>query len=99
MLVIYVFSCIQYNKNDSEAVQTETGAPAGNISSVDWSSMKNVIAVDCVPLTLILHKAQIKHVNFFILDVEARSYFLEYTTGYNSDNIMVVVKYIVTDRF
>ena len=55
--------------------------------------MKNVIAVDCMPLTLILHKAQIKHVNFFILDVEARSYFLEYTTA---DIIVIILWWLLS---
>ena len=35
--------------------------------------MKKVTAVDCVPLNLLLHKAHVRHINFFILDVEARS--------------------------
>jgi hypothetical protein len=51
----------------------KTGVPPGNISSVDWSTMKKVTAVDCVPLNLLLHKAHVRHINFFILDVEASS--------------------------
>ena len=35
--------------------------------------MKKVTAVDCVPLNLLLHKAHVRHINFFILDVEASS--------------------------
>eukprot|EP01036_Dinobryon_divergens_P026735 gene26735-35415_t len=48
----------------------KAGVPPGNISSVDWSTMKKVTAVDCVPLNLLLHKAHVRHINFFILDVE-----------------------------
>eukprot|EP01036_Dinobryon_divergens_P028849 gene28849-37857_t len=37
------------------------GVPPGNISSVDWSATKNVTAVDCVPLNLLLRKARVTH--------------------------------------
>jgi hypothetical protein len=49
------------------------GKPFGNLSSVDWSSLGNQIEeVDCLPLNGILHKARIRHIHFFILDVEVR---------------------------
>lgn len=46
------------------------GTPPGNISSVDWSKLPNVKLIDCVPLGTILHKAKVRHINYFILDVE-----------------------------
>jgi hypothetical protein len=52
--------------------------PPGNISSLNWEELKtvapNVLSIDCVPLSTILHKARAKHVNFFILDVEGGEY-------------------------
>jgi hypothetical protein len=48
----------------------ETGNPPGNLSALDWAKFKNVFTVDCMPLNHILHKAKVRHVNFFILDVE-----------------------------
>ncbi len=48
--------------------------PPGNLSSLNFSSFdpSRVFAVDCIPLSYILHKIHVKHVNFFILDVEVR---------------------------
>jgi len=53
--------------------------PPGNLSSLNWQSLDKVSPVDCVPLSVILHKAHVRHINFFILDVEvlcASSYLL-----------------------
>lgn len=46
--------------------------PPGNISSLDFvhSNYTNVIKVACIPLNHILHRINVYHVNFFILDVE-----------------------------
>jgi hypothetical protein len=48
--------------------------PPGNISSVaDWSLVKlerPVIKIPCLPLAMLLRRARVSHVNFFILDVE-----------------------------
>ena len=52
--------------------------PPGNISSLNWEELKtiapNVLTIDCVPLSVILQTARVKHVNFFILDVEGGEY-------------------------
>lgn len=44
--------------------------PPGNLSSLDWNTLPGVLEVNCMPLNHILHRARIKHINFFILDVE-----------------------------
>ena len=48
----------------------EAGTPHGNISSVQWSKFPKVQEVDCIPMHTVLHKANARHVNIFILDVE-----------------------------
>lgn len=49
----------------------EAGTPPGNVSSVNWASIKsNVAELYCMPLQHVMHRAHVKHVNFFILDVE-----------------------------
>jgi hypothetical protein len=45
-------------------------AGGGNLQAVDWTRFPHVQTVDCVPLAAVLHKAHVKHVNYFILDVE-----------------------------
>jgi hypothetical protein len=45
--------------------------PPGNLSSLNFASIKNrATEVQCVPLSHILHRAHVKHVNFILLDVE-----------------------------
>ena len=50
------------------------GHPPGNLTSVDWDSqaIQNlaISPVHCVRLSTILHHAHVRHVHFFILDVE-----------------------------
>jgi FkbM family methyltransferase len=46
------------------------GVPPGNVSSLDWSQLKNIVLVDCIPLSAVIHRSRVKHINFFILDVE-----------------------------
>ena len=46
------------------------GTPPGNISSLNFDLYPEVKAVECVPLSHLLRKAHINHVNYFILDVE-----------------------------
>eukprot|EP01031_Cornospumella_fuschlensis_P035323 gene35323-42801_t len=46
------------------------GSPPGNLSTVNWGQFGHVSEIDCIPLADILHEARIKHINFFILDVE-----------------------------
>lgn len=43
---------------------------AGGVEAVDWGQFDHVHRVPCVPLAQILQAAAIRHVNFFILDVE-----------------------------
>jgi hypothetical protein len=45
----------------------------GNLSSLDYSLLKSndrITSLACLPLSTVLRKIQIKHVNLFILDVE-----------------------------
>ena len=39
-------------------------------SSVQWSAFPEVQEVACLPMHTVLHRANARHVNFFILDVE-----------------------------
>lgn len=50
----------------------EAGAPHGNLDAVDWQRFPQVQLVDCIPLSHVFAKAKVRHVNFFILDVEVR---------------------------
>ena len=49
--------------------------PAGNLSSLNVSAFPHLHPVECIPMSYVLQKARVKHVNFFILDVEVRSNF------------------------
>lgn len=45
--------------------------PPGSISSItNWEQFPKVQAIDCIPLRHILKKANVAHINYFILDVE-----------------------------
>lgn len=45
--------------------------PPGNFSSLNISAMPHLVTeVQCMPLSKIIHKAHVKHINYFILDVE-----------------------------
>ena len=46
--------------------------PHGNLSSVDFTKFSDVIPVACIPLSQVLHRAHVKHINYFVLDVEVR---------------------------
>eukprot|EP01034_Spumella_vulgaris_P021969 gene21969-28051_t len=48
----------------------KAGTPPGNVSSIDWSTIHNAKLIECIPLNVILHKAKVRHINYFILDVE-----------------------------
>ena len=50
----------------------QAGTPPGDISSINWSAFPHVKEVACVPMSTVLHKARVRHVNYFILDVEVR---------------------------
>ena len=44
--------------------------PPGNVSSLNFDLFPEIKQVECIPLSHVLHKAHINHVNYFILDVE-----------------------------
>ena len=44
--------------------------PPGNVSSLNFEKYSHIKLVECTPLSRILKKAQITHVNYFMLDVE-----------------------------
>lgn len=45
--------------------------PPGNLTSLNYSSISHLVTeVECMPLTRVLRKARVKHVNYFVLDVE-----------------------------
>jgi hypothetical protein len=47
--------------------------PPGNVSSLNFTIMSKLVTpVECIPLSHVLHKAHVKKVNYFILDVEVR---------------------------
>jgi hypothetical protein len=48
--------------------------PPGNVSSLNFTAVGHLLKeVNCVPLSTILHKARVRHINYFILDVEVSS--------------------------
>jgi FkbM family methyltransferase len=45
--------------------------PPGNLTSLDYSTASYLLKeVECMPLSKVLNAAHVKHVNYFILDVE-----------------------------
>ncbi len=49
-----------------------------NISLVHWKEFiddGSIVVVDCLPLSTVLRESGIRHVNFFILDVEVIKYY------------------------
>ena len=46
------------------------GVPPGSIANVNFSTIPNIVPVSCLPLSRVLGKAHVSHVNYFILDVE-----------------------------
>lgn len=45
--------------------------PPGNLTSFNWSTVSDwVLPLQCIPMSHVLHRAHVKHVNYFILDVE-----------------------------
>lgn len=49
----------------------DMGKPPGNMTSINWRmSPVFYITINCIPLSEILHKAHVHHINFFLLDVE-----------------------------
>jgi hypothetical protein len=51
--------------------------PPGNVSALNVTAVGHLLnEVTCLPLSTILHKARVKHVNYFILDVEVSYKFL-----------------------
>ena len=57
-----------FHRNISEACKI-----AGDISTLDFTKVAHLLKeVPCIPLSTILEAAGVKHINFFILDVEVR---------------------------
>jgi hypothetical protein len=71
--------------------------PPGNISSLNFAELKlpSVIPVDCMPLSTILHKARVTHINFFILDVEGGE--LQVLKSINWDKVQFDVLCVETE--
>ena len=46
------------------------GVPPGSLANVNFSTIPNIVPVACLPLSRVLGKAHVSHVNYFILDVE-----------------------------
>ena len=45
--------------------------PPGNLTSLDFSRIPHMVTpVECIPMSHVLQVAKVKHVNYFILDVE-----------------------------
>jgi hypothetical protein len=60
-----------YHSSIYDAIQ-----PPNNLSTIDWSAFtEKVVKLDCIPLSAVFHRSGVKHVNFFILDVEVFFYF------------------------
>ena len=76
----------------------DLGVPPGNISSIDWSQNNHtkVLEVDCMPLKHILHRAHVKHINYFILDVEGGE--LQVLSSINWNNTRFDVLCIETEE-
>ena len=72
-----------------------SGIPPGNLSSINWDDFPTVATVDCIPLGIIFHRTHIRHVNFFILDVEGGE--LEVLRSINFDVIRFDVMCIETE--
>lgn len=48
--------------------------PPGNISSLDFKTIRTLKEVDCMPLHKVLSYIEAKHINYFILDVEVSTH-------------------------
>ena len=72
------------------------GIPPGNLSSLNYDLYPKVKVVQCIPLSHILHKAHVNHVNYFVLDVEGGE--LEVLKSINWNEIKFDVLCIETDE-
>ena len=70
--------------------------PPGNVSSLNFDLFPEVKQVECIPLSHVLHKAHINHVNYFILDVEGGE--LEVLKSVNWNHIKFDVLCIETEE-
>ena len=51
-------------------------APSCNVSTLDYSLLTHLVkTVECIPLSDVLQHAEIKHINYFVLDVEVSNFF------------------------
>ena len=52
----------------------EAGTPPGNITSTKWDTvLQYAKPIECIPLSHVLAKAHVSHINYLILDVEVRT--------------------------
>ena len=72
------------------------GKPPGNLSSLNFDSYPKVRVVQCIPLSHILYKAHVNHVNYFVLDVEGGE--LEVLKSINWNHVKFDVLCIETDE-
>ena len=69
--------------------------PPGNISSLNFDLYPEVVVVECIPLSQVLSKAHVHHVNYFILDVEGGE--LEVLKSVNWHHVKFDVLCVETD--
>lgn len=72
------------------------GDPPGNLESIDWSRTKNIKKVACIPMSAILKAARVRHINYFILDVEGGE--MEVLKSINWNHVKFDVLSIETDE-
>ena len=66
---IVEFMAADFIKNFHPALY-DAGVPPGNLANVNFSTVPNIMPLSCLPLSRVLGKAHVSHVNYFILDVE-----------------------------
>ena len=71
-------------------------SPPGNMSSLNFSCIANLHPVECISMSHVLRKAQVKHVNFFILDVEVRMKLKNICTTPHDKSILLVTFYSIS---
>ena len=65
----------EYHKNVFKSVNPYIKAHNGSLEGFNWADVqlekeRALIEIDCLPLSTILHKAKVRHINYFLLDVE-----------------------------
>ena len=91
---IVEFMGLDFMKDYHPAIYNAT-SPPGNMSSLNFSCIANLHPVECIPMSHVLQKAQVKHVNFFILDVEVRMKLINICTTPHDKSILFVTFYSI----